>query len=174
MGVRTLCETLAYTGCRLSEALALTAARVDLHDEVLIFESLKKRRRGIFRAVPVPPALLEILDDVHGVTASHGQQDRGVSSPLWDWSRTTAWRRVSEVMAAAEIDGIQACPKGLRHGFGVNAVTVKIPLNMTQRWLGHANLATTAIYANAVGAEEKQLAAAMWETGRARARANTE
>ena len=28
--VRTLCMTLAYTGCRLSEALALTADRVDL------------------------------------------------------------------------------------------------------------------------------------------------
>jgi len=29
--VRTLCPTLAYTGCRISEALALTADRVDLH-----------------------------------------------------------------------------------------------------------------------------------------------
>ncbi|MGH7972258.1 MAG: hypothetical protein ACREIC_26400 [Limisphaerales bacterium] len=28
--VRTFCATLAHTGCRLSEALALTAARVDV------------------------------------------------------------------------------------------------------------------------------------------------
>lgn len=28
--VRTFCHTLAYTGCRISEALALTADRVDL------------------------------------------------------------------------------------------------------------------------------------------------
>ena len=27
--VRTFCGTLVYTGCRISEALALTAARVD-------------------------------------------------------------------------------------------------------------------------------------------------
>ena len=53
--VRTLCMTLAYAGCRLSEALALTADRVDLAAGVLVFESLKKRRRGIFRSVPVPP-----------------------------------------------------------------------------------------------------------------------
>jgi integrase len=33
--VRTFCATLAYTGCRISEALALTAARVDLSDGVL-------------------------------------------------------------------------------------------------------------------------------------------
>jgi integrase/recombinase XerD len=41
--------TLAYAGCRLSEAVALTADRVDLVAGVLVFESLKKRRTGIFR-----------------------------------------------------------------------------------------------------------------------------
>jgi integrase/recombinase XerD len=43
------------------------------------------------------------------------------------------------------------CPKGLRHGFGVQAVSAGIPLNLVQRWLGHSQLSTTAIYANAVG-----------------------
>ncbi len=52
--VRTLCGGLAYTGCRLSEALLLTADRVDLRADLVIFESLKKRRSGIYRAVPVP------------------------------------------------------------------------------------------------------------------------
>jgi hypothetical protein len=53
--MRTLCMTLAYVGCRLSEALAVTADRVDLAAGVLVFKSLKKRRSGIFRSVPVPP-----------------------------------------------------------------------------------------------------------------------
>ena len=30
--VRTFCATLAYTGCRISEALALIADRIDLKD----------------------------------------------------------------------------------------------------------------------------------------------
>jgi hypothetical protein len=38
-------QELSASGCRLSEALALTA------DRVLVFESLKKRRAGIFRSV---------------------------------------------------------------------------------------------------------------------------
>ena len=46
--------TLAYAGCRLSEALALTVDRVDLAAGQLVLESLKKRRSGIYRAVPVP------------------------------------------------------------------------------------------------------------------------
>ena len=72
-------------------------------------------------------------------------------------------RRVQEVIAAADIpDGPHACPKGLRHGFGVQAVSRGIALNMVQKWLGHAQLTTTAIYANAVGEEEQSIAARMW------------
>ena len=51
---------------------------------------------------------------------------------------------------------------GLRHGFGVAAVSAGIPLNLVQKWLGHAQLTTTAIYANAVGEEEQSIAARMW------------
>ena len=60
--VRTFCSTLHATGCRISEALALTADRVDLAGRVVVFESLKKRRAGVYRAVPVPPELLDALD----------------------------------------------------------------------------------------------------------------
>lgn len=52
--VRTLCMTLAYAGCRLSETSALTADPVDLGAGVLVFESLKKCRLGVYRSVPVP------------------------------------------------------------------------------------------------------------------------
>ncbi len=160
--VRTFCMTLAYAGCRLSEALALTADRVDLAAGVLVFESLKKRTDGIFRAVPVPPALLDTLDMVHGIREAQTRRGKGRGELLWPWSRMTGWRAVHAVMAAAGLDGPHASPKGLRHGFGVAAVCAGIPLNLVQKWLGHAQLTTTAIYANAVGAEEKTIASRMW------------
>jgi integrase/recombinase XerD len=160
--VRTLCMTLAYAGCRLSEALALTADRVDLAAGVLVFESLKKRRTGIFRSVPVPPALLDTIDMVHGIRELHGRRGKGRGARLWPWSRMTGWRAVHAVMQAAGLEGVPASPKGLRHGFGVAAVTAGIPLNLVQKWLGHAQLSTTAVYANAVGAEEKDIARRMW------------
>jgi len=160
--VRTLCMTLAYAGCRLSEALALTADRVDLAAGVLVIESLKKRRTGIYRAVPVPPALLDALDLVHGIREHQARRGKGRGERLWPWSRMTGWRAVHMVMDAAGLDGPQASPKGLRHGFGVTAVSAGIPLNLVQKWLGHAQLTTTAIYADAVGAEEKDIARRMW------------
>jgi len=52
--VRTLCMTLAYTGCRLSEALALTADRVDLAAGVLVFESLKAPHRDFSQRACTP------------------------------------------------------------------------------------------------------------------------
>ena len=111
--VRTLCMTLAYAGCRLSEALALTADRIDLAAGALVIESLKKRRTGVYRAVPVPPALLDALDLVHGIREQHARRGKGRGERLWPWSRMTGWRAVHAVMAAAGLDGPQASPKGL-------------------------------------------------------------
>jgi len=158
---RTFCYVLAYTGCRISEALALTADRVDFAEGTVIFETLKKRRPAVYRAVPLPASVLDALDLVHDVRQLQRRgRARGVQ--LWSWSRPTAWRRVAAVMREARLDGPQATPKGLRHGFGVAAVNAGIPLNMVQKWLGHAQLSTTAIYADAVGAEEHNIASRMW------------
>jgi site-specific recombinase XerD len=44
----------------------------------------------------------------------------------------------------------------------VQAVTAGVPLDLVQRWLGHAQLTTTAIYADAVGAEEQAIVQRMW------------
>jgi integrase len=153
--VFTFCGTLAHGGCRISEALALTGTRIDIQAGVIVFESLKKRRKGIYRAVPVPSAFLETLDAAHDLGLLGGAR-------LWRWSRTTAWRRVKEVMDAAGIHGLYATPKGVRHGFGINATASEVPLNMTQKWMGHARIETTAIYTNAVGPEEQKIAERMW------------
>lgn len=163
--VRSFCYVLAYTGCRISEALQLVGERIDFAAGAIVFESLKKRKRGVYRAVPVPPAVLEMLAMVHGLkdkkkkTAAKKEKS---PPPLWDFGRTTAWKKVLAVMKAAGVKGPQATPKGLRHGFGVAAIQAGIPLNLLQRWLGHAQLTTTAIYANAVGPEERNIAARMW------------
>jgi integrase/recombinase XerD len=50
----------------------------------------------------------------------------------------------------------------MRRGFGIKAVTSGVPLNALQEWLGHAQLTTTSIYAEATGPQERQLAERMW------------
>jgi site-specific recombinase XerD len=65
-------------------------------------------------------------------------------------------------MKSAKIAGPHATPKGLRHGFGINAVTCGVPLNTLQQLFGHAPLSTTSIYADAMGPEKRQLVERMW------------
>ena len=162
--VRTLCTVLHDTGCRISEALALTSESVDLSGRAVMFETLKKRRRGIYRVVPVPPTLLDTLDMVHGIREVQKRGGEQSGRLLWPWARNTAWRHVKAVMADAEIpDGPHRSPKGLRHGYGVHAISSGVPLNMLSKWMGHATLEVTAIYANALGAEEQGIAARMWD-----------
>lgn len=152
---RIFCHLLAFTGCRVSEGLALTPARLDPEAGRVIFRSLKRRKLS-FRAVPIPPALMQDLRRV-GRGKAHDQ-------PLWSWCRQTAWRRVRWAMTEAGITGAQASPKGLRHGFGIANAEQNIPASLTQRWMGHARLDTTAIYQQAVGREERAFMQRLWRT----------
>jgi integrase/recombinase XerD len=162
--VRIFCSLLYYTGCRISEALHVTPRRGDFAAQVIIVESLKKRRKGVYRAIPVPPSLLDTLDMVHGLKEiQRRNRRRELDQPLWSWSRTTAWRRVVAVMKNAEIsEGPHRVPKGLRHGYAINALNKGVPLNMLSKWMGHSIIEITAIYANAVGQEQQAIAARMW------------
>jgi hypothetical protein len=153
--VRTFCWMIAATGCRISEALALSGKNIDFEAEHVVIRCLKKRGKQVFRAIPLPTELLEHLK----VMASSKTQP---SERLWPWSRMTGYRRIREVMQQAGIAGAQATPKGLRHGFGVCAIQAKVPLNLVQRWLGHADIKTTAIYTSAMGPEEREIASRMW------------
>jgi len=155
--VRTFCLVLKDTGCRLSEALEVTADHIDPEAGVIVFRSLKKRRDDVHRAVPLSLSLLGELVQAHGL------RELEFSERLWPWHRMTAHRRIKEVMADAGVEGPHATAKGLRHGFAVSALERGIPINMVQKWLGHARLATTAIYGNAVGAEERKMAEKLWK-----------
>jgi integrase len=99
---------------------------------------------------------------VHGIREAQSRRGKSRSERLWPWSRMTGWRAVHAVMAAAGLDGPHASPKGLRLGLGVAAVSADIPLYLVRKCLGHAQLSATADYADAVGAEEKDVAKRMW------------
>jgi integrase len=161
--VYTFCATLAYTGARISEVLALNSSSVDFADKIIIIKCLKKRHSDVYRAVPVPVSLLRELDKTHSIQKSQAKQD-GDGIRLWSWGRTTAWKHVKQAMAKAGLRGPHASPKGLRHSFGVISIQSQTPINMVRKWLGHSRISTTAIYADAVGEEERDIAKRFWDT----------
>jgi integrase len=158
--VRVFCLTLMWSGGRISETLAITPAAIDLDSGVAVLQTLKRRRAGVIREVPLPHSLLRDLDRIYEIRAKQNNSTFA-SRRLWPWSRTTAWRRTKEAMAAAHVYGLAAMPKGLRHTFGVAAFNT-VPPHMVQRWMGHASLRTTAIYGDVSGREERGLASRLW------------
>jgi integrase/recombinase XerD len=154
--VVSFCLTMAFTGARISEALALTVPRIDRVDETIVFRTLKQRGNLRFRAVPVPGSLLVMLDPVCKTPQVGGR--------LWTFGRTAAWKCVKSVLRKAKIAEGLCKPKALRHAFAVEAILNGVPLNILQRWMGHARLETTAIYANVLGEEERTLARRAWKS----------
>jgi integrase len=155
--------TLAWTGARVSEVLALTPASFQIERGIVALRTLKRRKPSV-REVPIPPELIAALDRHFGMPAMQ-RDPRAADSRLWPWHRTTAWRLIKAIMHRAQIGGRPACPRGLRHGFGVGTLQSGVPLNLLQRWLGHARISTTAIYTAVSGPEELTFAAQFWQSG---------
>ncbi len=150
-----------HSGCRISEALKLTGNSFDFETKRVTFQTLKKSKAGVFRSVPISPEFLHAINLVYRLRTA---KEKALNKKLWSFSRMTGYRRITEVMTRAEIIGPQATPKGLRHGFGMKCAELKIPLNMIQKWMGHSQMETTAIYLNAMGDEERDMASGLWST----------
>lgn len=156
--VSSFCLVLAYTGCRISEALTLKGRDINVEEGFIAFRSLKKRGELVVREVPIPRYLVSLLAGVHAPAI-------GNDVSLWTWSRSHAWQIVKSMMIEGSVaGGPHQTAKGLRHAFAIHAIRSGVPLNIVQRWLGHARLETTAIYANAIGTEERCLAERMWNS----------
>lgn len=149
---RMFCLTLFWTGCRISEALALNPYQVAWHEQMVVFRTLKQRGAVVHRHVPVPAMFMNELCAIVDKL-----EDR-----FWPWTRKQGWRIVKNVMREANIEGPQATARGLRHAFGVHAIRSGVPLNKIQKWMGHSDISITAIYTDVVGVEEIELAALMW------------
>lgn len=159
--VRVFCLVLMWSGCRISEALAITPLAIDREAGIVALQTLKRRKRRVTRQVPLPPRVIDELTRVFDMPARERNANLAAER-LWHWSRSTAWRHVKTVMRRAGISGAAATPKGLRHGFGVLAFQL-VPPHIVQRWLGHASLRTTAIYGDVSGREERLFAKRIWE-----------
>ena len=107
--MRTLCGVLYTTGCRVSDALALTPKRIDLAGRAVVFETLKKRRQGVYKAVPVPPGPWTWTSSTW-CTASGRPSGAAKAMPTGPWSARTASPKGlrQETMSARTACGLPA------------------------------------------------------------------
>ena len=158
--VQTLARTLAMTGCRVSEALGIRACDVDLEAGELRIATLKRRTEH-WRAVPVPEDLVHALELVHRVRRAPGER-AGREPALVAHHPANGEPPGGRDHAHRRHRGPAGVPPGLRHSYGVAAVTAGVPLPTVAAVLGHASLTTTAIYTTAIGAEARELVSRVW------------
>lgn len=158
----SFCAVLVFTGARITEVLELTPERIDRGACTINFETLKQRKRGVTRAIPVPKHLLFYLDGVHHY-ADALKDTHNAGKRLWPWSRTTAWRRIKKVMRRTSNPEYLATARAVRHAFGAGARLESVGLEMIQTWMGHADIRTTAIYTKVIGKEERIIFGRTWK-----------
>jgi integrase/recombinase XerD len=150
---------LAWTGARVSEVLALTANSFQVDAHIVTIETLKQHTYSV-REIPISQELMQRIETFFGLRALQGSPL--ASKRLWPFCRQTAWRFIKQACGSLQITGRRATPRGLRHAFGVRAMQRRIPMPLTQRWMGHARLSTTAIYMNICGPDEFAFAEQFW------------
>ncbi len=130
-------------GLRISEALALEVADLNLDDDNPTLR-VREGKGGKDRLVSVHPELGAPLRNF----LAFSKVRRG---PIFDTSRSTGWRWLKTALErAVELNqippGRKVATHTLRHSAARHWLASGVPINVVSRWLGHASLQTTLIY----------------------------
>lgn len=131
-----------YTGCRRSEALAITWQDVDRKQNVLHVPGTKTATSD--RYVPILPKLKKLLRDL-----PHG----GPSARLFPYSDSTIKREYEKLRALCSFD---FTIHSLRHTYITRLHEQGIDDKVIQKWAGHSSVTTTQkIYIHVMTEQEK-------------------
>ena len=142
--------------------------QVDFSGRAILFQ---RPIRGVYaydRSVPVPDSFIALLDQVHDLRRAQSGLQAG--ERVWPQSKKTVHEKVSRVIAEAGIaGGPHAVPKGIRHGFLVEAIRRRIIMIRTAEWMGYSHIdyigeyaVQLALYAPEILGDERADAALMW------------
>ncbi len=151
----TLYLSAAMTGLRQGELLGLRWGDVDwLAGKVRVRRAYvrgaygtPKSRRG-FRAVPLADRVGAELEGLSRGSTFTADEDLVFGHPLTGnpLDRSKVRKRFKSALRAAGVRDVRF--HDLRHTFGTHMAAVGAPMRMIQEWMGHADFATTLIYAD--------------------------
>jgi len=135
-----LIKTLFQTGARVSEFVNITADEVFFEEQMLL---ISKAKGGKSRYVPILPQLAQELRTHLG--------DR-TAGYLFETVRNTRYspRRIQQIIKETAADAQitkRVYPHLLRHSVPTTLLERSMPIEQIQKFLGHAKLETTQIYA---------------------------
>lgn len=135
-----LIKTLFQTGARVSEFVNIKADEVFFEEQMIL---LSKAKGGKSRYVPILPQLAQEL-------RTHlGNRTAGY---LFETVQNTQYspRRIQQIIKETAADAditMRVYPHLLRHSVATTLLERGMPIEQIQKFLGHAKLETTQIYA---------------------------
>jgi integrase/recombinase XerD len=150
---RALLEVAYASGLRVSELLGLERSRVDLAGRMLTVTGKGSKERGVPFGRAAEVALRDYLERARPLLA--GAAPRRGAAPRHDLvfvnarggplSRMGFWKILRRRALAAGL-ATRVHPHALRHSFATHLLQGGADLRVVQELLGHASVATTAIY----------------------------
>jgi integrase/recombinase XerC len=145
---RAILELLYSSGLRVSEAVSLDRARLDMDERAVRVRGKGNKER----IVPVGKRALEAIRDMLGDrSAGAGAKAGRDAEPLFVNGRggrltTRSVQRMVAVRLAGASKGVGVTPHALRHSFATHLLDRGAELHAIQELLGHASLASTQVY----------------------------
>jgi len=135
--------TLAATGRRIGEVLALRVRDVDFERGTATWRIEKKRRDDYYVTLPIPRRLADVLAKYAAWNA--------VSDLFFAISRTQAYYDVKKTLSRYGL--IAWRPHDLRHAFILKALLETRSIELVRRYTQHASYSELLEYARVVGLE---------------------
>ncbi len=135
------------TGLRISEALSVTVADIDLIGKALRVTTLK--RKGHIRVLPLQNGFigeLALWINVKGLKRDDS---------LFQMSRKTAYNYIKYSCNLSGIEDERCHPHTWRHTFAVNCIIQGVPVTVLREWLGHRDITKTLIYTQILAQDTK-------------------
>jgi integrase/recombinase XerD len=142
-GLREVCffGLLFFTGCRVSELLAIRKRDVNLLKKVILIRQLKKREgEELIREVLLPPPVEEYLREYVI------KEIKGDELFLFEFTRQRAWQLVRELTERVLDRPLH--PHVFRHAFAIQLLKTTSNMEYVRRLLGHKDYDTLKHYLN--------------------------
>lgn len=144
---RAFLELLYGCGARVSEAVALNVADIDLATKSVV---IRHGKGGKQRVVPLAGSAARALDSYlvrgrPGFVRDKTERSLFLNSRGQRLTRQSAWNIVKDAAERAGLSG-EISPHTFRHSFATHLLDGGADVRVVQELLGHASVATTQIY----------------------------
>jgi site-specific recombinase XerD len=140
--LKTLVNTLYYTGLRISECTKLSIESVDTNNSIIYVRNGKGNKN---RNIPISDKLKVILEAYISSTRVKEDSNKFFSTKSGGISPSYVNKSLRDATKTAGINK-HVTAHVLRHSFASNLLRNGVDIVKIQRLLGHANLKTTCIY----------------------------